>query len=285
MAVEHGKKKGLPHSHLARACCGSWEAMPAFESEMGYVADHENGKASLSFVLWRHSNILLLVLCFFVAMILVSTSLVLSLDQPRQDRDEAEKSMKRIFETVYNTELAIVIIKLVVLVVSWLLMCVALFKWKNRDVPNKLLRICWLMTFSLPFLLQLVPYRRLVDIADAFAKEGVTKDVVTALCVSAKASDEGYRCAELVSLEDSDCPKNCNDLYDLILVNIETVVGAGYGVRSLITLAPVVISLFPGIQKGALIVKAALPWHPLPGFLAMSKPILFVPLMYTLDRL
>jgi len=278
-------KKGLPHEHFGRAWTAKWESIEPFEGEMGYANDHVGGPEAQSFMLWRHSNMMMLVFFYFVAMVLVVTSLAIDLDEPREDRDDATGALRDIYQTVLETETTIVIIKCIVLFVSWVLMIVSVLKWKSRDLPNKLLRVAWLITFVLPFALQVVPYRLLVDIEGALEKLGASKAVLSGLCATAKANDEQWRCTEFVSLEDTDCPNNCDDLFDLVVVNIQTIVGAGYGVRALITLTPVVLSLFPGLQKGSLIVKSFMPWHPLPGVLALAKPIFYVPLLYTLSAM
>ena len=278
-------KKGLPHHHFKRAWASDWESIEPFSTEMGYAENHTGGREAQTFVLWRHSNLLMLIFFFFVAMALAITSLVLSLEDPREERDEADGALRNVYQSVLETETGIVIIKCIVLVVSWILMIVAALKWKSRDLPNTLLRVAWLMTFLLPFALQIVPYRLLVDIEGALDKLGASKGALTTLCTGAKASNEQWKCTDLVSLEDSDCPSNCEDLFDLVVVNIQTIVGASYGVRALITLTPVVLSLFPGLQKGSLIIKSFMPWHPLPGVLALAKPIFYVPLLYTLSAM
>ena len=74
----------------------------------------------------------------------------------------------------------------------------------------------------------------------------------------------------------------CDKIEDYIGIFWETFTGTIFGGYALKALAPAALSLIPGIAKGALVSKFMLPNSSYTGYILMSKPFLYTPLVLAL---
>ena len=298
-------KSGMPWHHWGRAMGVRLSAIQPFKNEVDFEQEFEGGPTTTKFMLFRRSSLYLLIVFYFLVCVLVTTSTIIRLNDldetvtkklnaaralpDENDNRDFAIAKAKIARKEYDIEVAQSSIIIIVNFVSWAFCIVSALKWKSLKQGSLLIRIAWAVSFATPFLLQIIPYRFLLDIVGVAASQGATKAVVLTGCGEAKAAsadDEDSFCSNLVALNipgKNGCPDDCGKLFDLFIASIESgLYGSKFGISALLRLAPAVLSLLPGLQKGALRIKGLLPYHPLPGLLALGKPLVYIPLLYTL---
>jgi hypothetical protein len=75
------------------------------------------------------------------------------------------------------------------------------------------------------------------------------------------------------------CPAKCSDLPGLIVLAIETVMGATFAGQSFQLLIPLVIGVFPGVKNAAALIDQIMPDNPFISLLRAVVPVVHTPLL------
>lgn len=223
------------------------------------------GTSAQTFLCWRRSGLLVLSVPILLAVgftIRKTIKRSLALSRAPEDFQESMAGLAvidadlaadlqtlgpELIEPVAKALIVMSIMAALLAVASLALMIAALRNWRDYGRSRRLLLSAWLVSLVRPLTLAVVPMRallRLMPPPDTWSSyTGVDVDPQTA---------------------------------ERLMAELETQVGVASGLYLILVMAPVVLTVFPAIVRSGLNAKRLLPQHPLPGWVVVVSPPMYI---------
>lgn len=188
---------------------------------------------------------------------------------------------------------------LVVFILSVVFLYMSLWKWTSFRTSYALLLIAWALTFVVPFIMALIPYRYFVDSSEALNTISSTvtawQDLVTESLTKCEAEYDAldratqlkiswYPLVEAVAQTAIDeAAARAIFVTDRYLLPFSQFIrGSSFGIQMFISLVPLAMSLFPATLKSAVLIRRTFPLTNVVGFIIVSIPFFHIPVTLAL---
>ena len=227
--------------HARRVFRGNLATNLASADERILLADAHGvtGESSQSYITWRRSALVLMIVPLTINVIISMIQQSISL---------VDTSMfTGGLESMRPVHIGIKIFEITSYALSLVFAMLALRSWDRYKRSRRLLATSWLISFSVPFLIGLVPLHHFIDAQGLVP--GEVRDFIYPYFPELQPKVESA---------------------------FQMMVNIGLGMYVFVHLVPAVLSLLPASIRGSLTLKMLIPESPFVGFAAVAAPLFFV---------